>query len=64
MGLPWGGGTTVGRGIFGAGSGFRVGWRIAGVGGAWSLFRGFSASIGGVLILAGVMRAGLSFNGV
>ena len=34
------------------------------MGGAWSLFRGFSASVGGVLILAGVMGAGLSFNGV
>ena len=39
----WGGvgpGAAVGCGAFGAGSGFRVGWRAAG--GVWSLFFGAS----------------------
>ena len=35
-----------------------------GGGGLVAVFRGVSASIDGVLILAGVMGAGLSFSGV
>ena len=43
-------------GVFGAGSGFRVGWRAAGgegEGALFSAFQGVFASVGGVLILAG-----------
>ena len=47
-GLP-----TVARGIFGAGAGFRVGWRT---GGALSF-----CSVGGAFIVAGGLGAGLSF---
>ena len=40
-------------GVFGAGSGFRVGWGAAGGGGVGCYFRGFFASVGGDLVLPG-----------
>ena len=51
---------TIARGIFGAGSGFRVGWGTAGAGGeGWFLsFCGFFAGIGGIFILVGGMALG------
>ena len=51
---------TVVRWVFGAGSGFGVGWRTGGGG----LFRGFFCSVGGTFILVGGLGTGLSFNGV
>ena len=61
-------GPAVARGVFGAGSGFRVGWRAVAGGGLVSVFRGFSTSVGGAFILAvgggGGLGAGLSFYGV
>ena len=56
------GGRAVIRGIFVAGSGFRVGGRTAG-GGLISVFQGFFASIGEIFILAGRLGARLSFYG-
>ena len=50
-------GAAVGRGIFGAGSGFLVGGLIA-------FFHGFLASIRGVFIFAGPLGNRLWFNGV
>ena len=50
-------GAAVGRGIFGAGSGFLVGGLIA-------FFHGFFASIRGVFIFAGGLGSRLWFNGV
>ena len=48
--------------VFGAGSGFRVGWRTGGR--VWfAVSQGFVASIGGILILAGGLGIG-SFYGV
>ena len=51
------------RGVFGTGSGFRVGWRTAGGGGGGliSVFGKFSASIGKTFTLAWRLGAGLSF---
>ena len=40
-------------GVFGAGSGFGVGWRAAGGGGGEGLFQGLFRSVGGAFILAG-----------
>ena len=49
--------------VFGAGCGFRVGWRTGG--GVISGFHGFSGSIGGAFVLVvGGLGAGLSFYGV
>ena len=61
---PW---TTVGRGVFGAGPGFCVGWRAAahcGGRGIIAVLRGFFATGGEVFILVGGLGAGLSFYGV
>ena len=56
------GGSAVGCGILGAGSGFRVGWRAAG---GWvAIFRDFCASASEAFILAVGLGAGLSFYGV
>ena len=50
---------TIARGIFGAGSGFRVGWGTAGAGGGWFLsFCGFFAGIGEIFILVDGMALG------
>ena len=57
-------GPAVARGVFGAGSGSRVGWRAAWGGWGVSIFRGFSASVGGAFISVGGLGAGLSFRGV
>ena len=53
---------AVARGVFGAGSGFRVGWRTVGEGFV-SVFWEFFASISGAFILAGGLGTGLSFYG-
>ena len=55
---------AVARGVFGTGSGFRVGRRAAGGGGWFSVFRDFSASAGEAFILVGSLGTGLSFYGV
>ena len=47
---------AVARGVSGAGSGFRVGWRT---GGLISIFEEFSSSFGEAFILAGGLGAGL-----
>ena len=60
MVLDW---AAVIRGVFGAGSGFRVGWCTAGGRGLISVFQGFFASIGGAFILAWGLGVGLSFLG-
>ena len=49
---------AVARGISGAGSGFRVGWRTAGRG-LISIFEEFSCSFSRTFILAGRLAAGL-----
>ena len=51
---------AVGRGIFGAGCGIRVGWHTAGGGGEGglvSVFQGFFAGINKILNLAGGLGA-------
>ena len=55
-------GPTVGCGILGAGSGFRVGWRAAG--GFGRYFSGLFASTGEVFALVGGLGTGLSFYAV
>ena len=52
---PW---SAVARGVFGAGSGFRVGWRAAGGGGLISVLPGFSAGVGGAFVSAGGWAVG------
>ena len=49
--------------VFGAGTSFRVGWRIA-WGGLIAIFQGVFATIGGIFNLAGGLGAGLSSYGV
>ena len=57
---------AAGRGVFGAGPGFCVGWRTAahcGGRGIIAVLRGFFATGGKVFILVGGLGAGLSFCG-
>ena len=56
---------TMAHGVFGAGSGFRVGWRaMGGGGGLVSALQGFYCSISKAFILSGRLGVGLSFYGV
>ena len=53
-------GSTMARGIFGAGFGFRVGWCVAGGGG----FGGFLLVLVRLSFWRGGFGVGLSFHGV
>ena len=57
---------TMAHGVFGAGYGFRVGWRAMGGGGGGlvSALQGFYYSISKAFILSGRLGVGLSFYGV
>ena len=52
--------SAVGYGLFGAGSGFRVGWRAAGGGGGGG-GGGFGRCVSGIFAGAGGWALGLSF---
>ena len=55
--------SAMGRGVFGAGSSFRVGWRAAG-GVLVSVLPGFSAGVGAAFVSGGRLGGALSFYGV
>ena len=66
-GVGWGPGVFGGGGsrVFGADSGFRVGWRWGGRGwGLVSICGEFSAGVGEAFILGAGLGAGLSLYGV
>ena len=63
VGMAGGFRRTVDYRVFGADSAFRLGWRTTVVV-QFSAFQWFFAGVGGVLVLAGVLCAGVSFYGV